>query len=730
MKKTNRRRFIVKSTLSVCGMALSGNSLKDIVMVPSSLTNLGQSEKSLIIKLSGIKQKHPSLHFDDERLKDLQRLATSTHKLYADKLYQWVDENKDWIPPTITGENGDEVLLEECAAYVTNSSIAFCLSRNPEYFNLTVKWALEMCKYPKDAIRNYSIGIYAAGLARVYDWLYHDLDFANRQLLKTAIKDIVTRMYEGSFSGASGQLWWANAYLHHDHWIAVGGYGEAALSLLGEFEEADIWAAHAKMNFDNIFTWLGDDGAWHEGAADWCYTVAPLLWFYGAWVSVVNENPHNIDWIKNTATYRLYHWLPDNSYIYLNDSFRSGRYSTSGGASCHLLRRLASINKDGYAQWLAEKDEIFDYKPSPKGVYQAPYEKLSFLGEPKEYLNPVSQVVGWNILWYDPTVKSKDPTNLPLSHHFTNEGIVIMRTGWNANETVVSFSCAPIAGQASAKRVRNGERIAANSYGHEHLDFNSFTLFANGQYFIIPPGYARRASYFQNVVSVNGNGYNVNPEANIKILGYINGRNFIYTVGDATEAFLPEIGVNFYRRHLLLINDWLIIFDDLLLSNVGRRTSIFNYYTSTVYSDPKNHTIEIDSNRVSWWSKNRNQQPLTMFMLEPSEFAWELGTLQSNLKKLLLEKLQFTKPEWNSNKMQTISAWSWGNQPKSPILYKNKGIVAVILGNQTVIGFSLTPGIPIKTIDSDLREYELLLFGHDPLYPNSYVVFKGGKQLK
>ena len=70
--------------------------------------------------------------------------------------------------------------------------------------------------------------------------------------------------------------------LHHDYWVPVGGFGEAALALLGEIPEAAAWAAQAKHLFDAAFDWLGDDGAWHEGVADWCYAMAPLLMFYGA----------------------------------------------------------------------------------------------------------------------------------------------------------------------------------------------------------------------------------------------------------------------------------------------------------------------------------------------------------------------------------------------------------------------------------------------------------------
>src|SRR5690606_22403324 len=126
-----------------------------------------------------------------------------------------------------------------------------------------------------------------------------------------------------------------------------------------------------------------------------CYTMAPLLWFYGAWESVTKERLYDHPWIKNTATYRLFHRLTDRDYVYLNDSFRCGRYSTSGAASCHLLRRLASVFNDCHAQWLADQDERFDMLPSPKGVYEAPYENLSFGGNPKEYPHPKSQIASW-----------------------------------------------------------------------------------------------------------------------------------------------------------------------------------------------------------------------------------------------------------------------------------------------------------------------------------------------
>src|SRR5690606_29404468 len=98
----------------------------------------------------------------------------------------------------------------------------------------------------------------------------------------------------------------------------------------------------------------------------------------------------------------------------------------------------------GHAQWLAEKDEEFDYKPSPKGVYMAPYEGLSYRPEPQEYPYPDSQTATWNMLWYDPSVETKSPTDLLTAHHYDNLDIVIMRTGWSNADAVVSHACGPV----------------------------------------------------------------------------------------------------------------------------------------------------------------------------------------------------------------------------------------------------------------------------------------------
>jgi len=728
MEQLNRRQFLEKTgVISSC--VTMGAPLwvkkENPGIFPGNI-----SKRDLEVIRSQIRSKkagHPSIHFNETRLKEIRHNARGTHRIYVDRLYRWMEKNVSWEPPEITGEQGNEVELEESGAFLTNVSLAFSISGKREYLEIARKWALKMCDYPNKAIRNYGIGIYVAGLARSYDWLYHDLPVSDRDVIKDSISHILMRMYTDAQPGAENPFWWARSYIHHDFCIPMGGFGEASLAMLGELEDADKYAAFARLNFDILMSWIGEDGSWHEGVADWCYAMAPMLWFYGAWESTVGENLMDTPWMRNTATYRLYHWLPDNHYVNLNDSFRSGRYSTSGSASSHLLRRLASVFRDGYAQWLADQDEEFDQKPSPKGVYQAPYERLSYQFDPIEYPHPDSQTAAWNVLWYDPTIPPVPPGQLPRSKHFENLDIVIMRTGWSKNDTVVSFSCGPLSGHTLARRLRAGESISPSIYYHDHADHASFTIFANDQYVIIPPGYARRASGFQNVVSLNGADYNTDPSLDIRMEAFITEEDFTCAVGNGTEAFLPQLGIHSYKRYMVLLPDnWLIIFDDLRLSDTGMKNSIFNRFGWTVHSDPNTHRFDIDGNKVHWVSSS-GDKPLRMFMLRPREYGWERSFFQSINGKPMLESLTLSKPEFYGASQQVLSAWTWDEAAGEPGCLDRQDMVVVLSGSEKAIGFAKKPGISDDLSGIDLGNRELVLFGSDKKNPGAFFRVKNGR---
>ena len=682
---------------------------------------------SLSKRLATIPSRHPRLHFDGDGREGLIRLSESSHRLYAEWLFDWVDRYRDWSPQTeIPARAGSEVMLEESGAFVTNAALAYVISGERQHLHLARRWALAMTEVPKTELRRYGLGIYAAGLARAYDWLYDEFTDEERQKIREHLARLVLEVYHGSIPGHERQQWWADATMHHDHWIPVGGYGEAALALLGEVDEASTWAAAAKEDFDVCLSWLGEDGAWHEGAADWCYTLAPLLWFYGAWQSVVGDDFHDFPWLRNTAAYRLYHWLPDGTYVYLNDSFRSGRYNTSGMASCHLQRRLASLFQDGHAQWLADRDESIDRQPAPKGVYQAPYESYSFMTERTNYPHPDSQCVAWNVLWFDPEVKPESPDDLSVGRHFSNAGLAIMRSGWDSQATVVSLACGPPGGERCAARIRAGETCSIASYDHAHADFNAFTLFARGQYFITPAGYARRSSRFQNVVTVNGADFppDAAAEARIVAFGRDDANGFSYAVGDATDAFASHLEVDFYRRHLILLDSGVcVLFDELRLASKGFQC--WNRFEWTVHSDPQVHRVEAHGPHLLWRPVEGEEPRLDLHIVEPLEFAWEHATLKSTGGTDMLAAHRLVRPEWYSDRMHVLAVMYPNGDHQPPDVLRHPDFLAVAAEDQALIGFALSPLSPeslTELTQEDTHGRDLLIFGSDPDSPETYLV--------
>lgn len=612
-------------------------------------------------RLESVPASHPRLHLDSGGVAALRRKAAGTHRRYAQLLLGWIERHRHWEPPSGFPERSAEVALEEAAAFLTNAALAVLLEPEPQRLELARRWALAMARVPEGELRNYGLGIYAAGLARAYDWLFPYWSPPERRRLRAHLVFLLEQVYRGSLPGDEKAQWWADAHLHHDWWVPVGGLGEAALALLGEVPEASRWAAHARWEFDTAFSWLGEDGGWHEGAADWCYALAPLLWFYGAWQSVLGEDLHPRPWLRSTAGYRLLHWLPDDTYVYLNDSFRSGRYNTSGSASCHLLRRLASLFRDRHAQWLAGRDERVDLQEGPKGVYQAPYEGSSYQGRRREYPHGDSQCMAWNLLWYDPSVPPAEPRDRSHWGHFPDLGVAILHSGWEEDAAVVSLACGPLAGRRCARRLRAGESRSAANFGHAHCDYAALTLFARGHYFLVPPGYGRRASRFQNTLSVHGEDFPADPALDLQVETVSEGEGWLYAAAEASAAFSPHLQVEFFRRHLVLLPGCLVLYDELRRRLTSRAWSHWEW---RLHSCPEEHRLELSGEQAVWIPRDGTEVRLILRVLEPREFAWERSLLQDREGGRLLEVLKIVRPEWYSQRLEVLVLLAWEELPE------------------------------------------------------------------
>jgi hypothetical protein len=606
---------------------------------------------------------HPRLHFTQEGLRALRERAATSHHGHASRLIRWVEEHASWEAgvrgDSATSHGTEEVVLEEQEIFITNAALAAALSGEERYIEIATRWALTAARSTPAALDNYGAGSYAAGLARAYDWLFDAFSNSERGELRAAIAQICEDMYHSSFEDDPQATWWAGSHLHHDHWIATAGYGEAALGIVGEHLAAERWFERALSEFSECLSWLGDDGAWHEGAADWCYAMAALLRFFGAMRERGDEQLRASPWVRATATYRLYHRLPDDTYIYINDSFRSGRYNTSGSASCHLLRRLAALFDDRHAQWLAEQDEVFDLRAGPKGVFEAAYEGSSIGCERPEYPHTDAVCLAWNLLWFDARVPATPPTGLSPSRHFSNQGLAVLRSDWADAATICTLSCGPLAGDRAHVRMAQGEGRKRSNFSHCHVDYNAFTLFARGAYVVVPSGYARRDSGFQNTVSVNGSHFLPFPTSAPRLCDFTSAGSYSYAAGEATSGFAEYLGVTRFRRRIVLVRDMVVMFDDVELS--GLETRSWNRFEWSMHTDPATHEVETSMNGAEVRALREGVAGMRLTVLEPSAFAWERATLTSCGGRALLEKLAIAVPEWYTRSMAlvvTIQGWA------------------------------------------------------------------------
>jgi hypothetical protein len=318
------------------------------------------------------------------------------------------------------------------------------------------------------------------------------------------------------------------------------------------------------------------------------------------------------------------------------------------------------------------------------------------------------------MLWYDPAVAPISPDNLPGSRHFTNLDVAILRSGWDDDAAVVALTCGPLAGHRCAERVRAGEPRSVSNFSHAHADYGSLTLFARGQYFLVPPGYARRGSHFQNVVSVNGSDSRVDPALAVRLLAMTQAEEYCWAWADATAAFPPETRVGQYHRHVVLLDGCLVLFDDLRLE--ASPTRHWNRFQWTLHSDPSTHRLSLDDMRATWSASGTGSPALTLTVLSPAEFAWERAVLESQSGAPMLEALRLVKPEWYSPQMQVLAVLSWEDRPAQPELVRGERWLGVRWPDRPArptVGFAVSPGVAQRAGPSPAPSVVngLLLFG-------------------
>ena len=487
----------------------------------------------------------------------------------------------DGPPPyTTTGGRG-QTWQRTVGNRIVHLAMTYKLTGDEKYLTSAKEYMLASAGYPTWGLGSWDgIDLAAShqlfGLALGYDWLYHDLDAATLD----TVRQCLLRRGEFMFQIALKKtVWWHELYLQNHLWVNMTGLSAAGFALFGEGADVDGWILLPLEKFKTTMLSLGPDGASHEGLPYWSYGLEYMLKFMEFARDFLAEDLYTDNsWFENTYLFRLYGMLPP-AYASITSSlmtFADGpRYDWYGPD--YLLYRLASEYNNPTAQWLAQT------------IFEA-----DFHG-PKAYF--------LNMLWFDPTVSTTPPDDLPTLKHFEDMDIVFMRSGWGDRESVSAFKCGPHIGHHAVELFTYDP-----GSDHVHPDEGAFQIFAHGDWLIVDDFYTRKTTAYQNTALINGIGQEGEGVAafagtalceqsrGAKIVRVDAGEKYDYIIGNVTDAYKEEAGLNEFLRHVLYIKpDVWVIADEFSASSPSLYELYFHGDFPFTKIDDRTYTLHGDN---------------------------------------------------------------------------------------------------------------------------------------
>lgn len=494
-----------------------------LLINPISAENQKKDYSKIILTKEKISELGMSIHTTKKKLWESTRIS-------ADNFIMSESLNK--IKPTNEFRYSGETIPALALAYL--------LLDDDKYLTYSLKWIEALLSIPNwgNDDGNLLRASWSIGLALEYNWLYNYLDDELKERIQNRL------LYEGEIIKETASKYRA---LSNHLLIETSTLGIIGLVLSQEnkeseklLEQADDWAKY-------IIRYAPEDGSWGEGILYWQYGLRYFLIFLESAESVGYNNYYSdYDWLKKTGYFAINFLLPTSKPQVINFSDCSSQTKIPA----YIFYHLASKYNNGHFQFMGNK-----------------------------MLNKDSYRYSWmDLIQYNSNITSADIKNLPTLRHFEDTGFITMRSDWSNDATVIGFRCGPAVGhrnQSDSTRISN----FGFGPGHGHPDVNSFSLFANGTWLAIDPGYTyKKETRNHNTVVVNNYGqvgeggkwldYMAfeSREPAPSVLKVESNNIFDYVIGDAGNLYDDKANLKYFRRHLLFLKPNILLVADELVT--------------------------------------------------------------------------------------------------------------------------------------------------------------------
>ncbi|MBI5302856.1 MAG: DUF4962 domain-containing protein [Chloroflexi bacterium] len=564
-----------------------------------------------------------SKNFDEWRA-----VAQTTHRARFARVIEQAETYLAYVPPV---EHPRETITYIGMA-AANLAFAFRLTDDTRYLDRAREWIKIAISYPhwgKANLPDHDLdaGWLSFGLGLSYDWLYEFLPTKERDALCAKLRLQGTRLYDFAVGGEGN--WWSVAFWQNHNWICYAGLATVAYALEREHPETRAWSQRAVENFKTVLALMPEDGSDYEGVVYWCYGFPWLLIPADLIQQQTGIDLHQSEFLRNTFYYRLYASAPN-----LIDTANFG--DCHDRRSAHALAiyyRLASVYRNGHAQWLADHFErIGEWERERKqGLLKPSSASHAFL----------------EFLWYDPTVAPTPIADLPTTRAFPDLGLVSARTDWSPDATFLVFKCGKPNGEKAwtlghALEKQNDWKVVKT--GHAHPDENSFILVRGDDYLAVDEGYSQKKQSCQhNTILVDGKGqyhegvYNVADGLGVEWGGTFEndfaGRRVVYARGDAAHAYDPALTLDRFTRQMLFVDGKYIVICDDLASREPREFT-WQLQTDAPMADG------ISQFAIHNFGAVLGDTRFTVSVVEPAQFAVK------NIEQEIVAYPSSSTPEW------------------------------------------------------------------------------------